>query len=221
MTLGADAAGGRRAKSAAILGAAAAGGGALLSWTQSWFVLTLDGGTRVDVPGQIAAPALSALGLASFAVVAALSIAGPVARIVLGAIEIAAGAAIGAVSVAAIAAPVTASGRAVTEATGIDGSRSIAALVTSVERSVWPWVALVAAALALGSGVLVAASSRRWPAAGRRYVVVPESDAPDLAAATPAKAPSKTPGSAENAPAADPARLWDDLSDGSDPTGSG
>ena len=50
-----------------ILGGIAAAGLALLSWTQTWFDLVLEGGQPLAVAGQAAAPALSALGLAALA----------------------------------------------------------------------------------------------------------------------------------------------------------
>ena len=76
-----------RVKLLLIVAGAALGALLLLSWTQSWFSLVLDGGQRLDVPGQSAAPALSALGLACLALAGALAIAGRVLRIVLGVIE--------------------------------------------------------------------------------------------------------------------------------------
>ena len=55
----------RRVKLLVIVAGALFGGLTLIAWTQQWFVLSLTSGQSLPVAGQVAAPALSALGLAS------------------------------------------------------------------------------------------------------------------------------------------------------------
>jgi hypothetical protein len=167
---------------------------ALLAWTQTWFELVLDGGRALTVTGQFAAPSISALGLASLALVGALSIAGRIVRIALGILETAIGVAITAVAIGALAAPVAASASSITTSTAVSGPESIAALVTSVAVSPWPAVAIAAGVLTALVGVAVLATGWRWPGPTRKYEAVPSNDS------------------------GTPVGAWDSLSDGSDPT---
>lgn len=186
-----------RLKLLLIVAGAALGGVALLSWTQSWFSLTLEGGQTLNVPGEAAAPGLSALGLACLALAGALTIAGRALRIILGVVETLIGAAVLASAITAITAPVTAASSTITAATAVSGSRSIAALVTSLSASGWPWLAVVAGALLGALGVAVVVLSGRWPGPTRKYDSA-EPVAPDDTTT--------------------PVGAWDSLSGGSDPT---
>ena len=180
-----------------ILAGVALGGLTLLSWTQPWFALTLEGGQRLSVDGQAAAPGLSALGLACLALAGALTIAGRVLRIALGVVETLIGVAVVFTAVSAITAPVTASASTITAATAVSGSESIAAIVVSIAASGWPWLAVAAGALIAAAGLAVIVLSSRWPGPTRKY-------------------------ESTEAPAADdtttPLDAWDSLSGGSDPT---
>jgi hypothetical protein len=173
----------------------------LLAWTMTWFDVVL-GGTEparlaISVTGEVAAPALAALGLAGLALVAALAIAGPVFRTVLGLLQAAIGACVAWSAWGAIANPVAASAPLVTETTGISGARSIEALVESVAATPWPWITMVVCALMVVTGIFIVATARRWPGATSRYqgVRFEDPDAPRSAVSD-----------------------WDSLSDGSDPT---
>lgn len=197
---------GARLRLTVIASAVLSGAAALLAWTQPWFDLVLAGGQTgageqsgagaqaLAISGQVAAPALSALGLASLALAAALSIARPVLRAVLGAIEIAIGTLILVVALSAISSPVTASAAAVTDATGIGGAESIDALVASVATSGWPWLAVAAGLGCAAAGVTVLVSARRWPRPTARYDATTTDEAPTAVGA------------------------WDALSEGTDPT---
>jgi hypothetical protein len=173
----------------------------LLAWTMTWFDVVLGGSEParlvISVTGEVAAPALAALGLAGLALVAALAIAGPVFRTVLGVLQAAIGVCVAWSAWGAIANPVAASAPLVTETTGISGARSIEALVESVAATPWPAVAMVVSALMIAIGIFIVATGRRWPGATTRYQGARFED-PD----------------APRSPVSD----WDSLSDGSDPT---
>ncbi len=186
-----------RVKLLLIVAGAALGALTLLSWTQDWFALTLDGGQPLVVPGQEAAPGLSALGLACLALAGALAIGGKVVRIVLGVLEALIGVAVLVTAVSAIAAPVAASTSTITAATAVSGSESVAAIVESIATTGWPWLAVGAGVLLVVLGVAVAVLSPRWAGPTRKYESA-ESGAPDDAST--------------------PLGAWDSLSGGSDPT---
>lgn len=172
----------------------------MLSVTQPWW--TLDVADRsIEVLGTDASPALSALALSSFALTAALALAGPVFRVVLGALQTLIGFTVLFAAITSITDPVRASSALITDATGVAGARSLAELVDTVNLTAWPTVAVVSGALALLIGVFMLITVRRWPAATQKYQAVRLDNAD---------------GSAD-APR-DPARDWDALSDGSDPT---
>lgn len=170
----------------------------LLCWTMVWFIATVTStGAAIEVGGDVAAPALAALGLAGMALVAALALAGPVFRVILGALEAVLGACVAWSALSAVLAPVAASASLVTEATGVTGANSVERLVDSVVVTPWPVVAVVIGALSVLVGVFIVVTARRWPQSSRKYQAVrfeavdePRTDAAD----------------------------WDSLSDGSDPT---
>lgn len=180
-----------------IVAGVALGGLLLLSWTQSWFFLVLEGGQTLDVPGQAAAPALSALALACLALAGALTIAGRVLRIVLGAVESLIGVAVLSTAVSALVAPIAASSSTITAATAVSGPESIAAIVTTVSTGGWPWLAAVTGAIIIVAGIAVVVAGPRWPGPTRKYestnAVVDDDSSTPLGA-------------------------WDSLSGGADPT---
>ncbi|TAL45725.1 MAG: hypothetical protein EPN91_01615 [Salinibacterium sp.] len=141
----------------------------LLAWSQPWFELTLDGGQKLEVAGQRAVPALSALGLAGIALVAVLSIAKQVLRVVLGTIQAAIGLLVVTTALTAASAPLVASANLVTQVTGVSGAHSVAALVARLTETPWPFVAVGAGALLALTGIAVALTASRWPAATRKY----------------------------------------------------
>ena len=182
-----------RAKLYLILAAVVLGAFTLVAWTQPWFTLTLSEGRVLSVTGQVAAPALSALGLASLALGAALSIAGKVFRAVLGVVQLLIGVLVAGSAIAALADPVAASLKAVTDAVGESGAGAVAALVTSIALSAWPVVTVVLGILAALVGIAILATMRRWPGPTRKYEATAE-------------------------PGASTAGSWDALSAGKDPT---
>jgi len=191
----------RRTKTLTLLAGILASALTLLAWTQEWFHLGVTGTdtavTALSVPGSTAAPDLSALSLAGFALVAALAISGPALRVAFGVIQVALGAGVIASSVIAIQGPVSSSAAAVTKATGVSGPDSIAALVSSVDTSAWPVVAVILGVITAVIGIVTVFTVRRWPGPTRRYDAV---------------------GTGRGKESGGSVSDWDELSGGSDPT---
>lgn len=194
----------------AILGA----GLALLSWSQTWFDLELSDavtsrpGEQIAVPGSVASPALAALGLAGFALVAALAIAGPAIRVLLAGLEVILGGCVLLAAGLSLGDPISAVSPAVTEASGVSGSGPTADLVAAAAPTVWPAAALAGGVLFVVGGVVVLATGARWSASARRY------RSPRLVEAD-AGGPVVAHGRAASDRAID---HWDELSRGDDPT---
>ncbi len=163
------------------------------AWTQPWFDVVLVDDTALSVTGQTAAPALSGIALATLALVGALTIARPRLRVVLGVVQFALGVLVVGLVASTVGSPIRAAAPAITDATGVSGSDSVAALVASAGVSAWPWIALLGGVLTAVAGAAVVITGRRWPAPTNKY----DADA--------AKADAT-------------AGAWDALSEGDDPT---
>ncbi|GAB3125681.1 Trp biosynthesis-associated membrane protein [Glaciibacter psychrotolerans] len=221
---------GKRLKLLHILTIIVASALALLAWTQTWVVVTLSTQAGSDlllnVDGSVAAPALTALALAGLALAGALTIAGTIIRIILGFLEALLGFSVGLAVFEAVTDPAAASSAAVTAATGIAGHESVVAGVSSADLTFWPYLALVAAALMLVTGVSVIITVGRWPGPTTRYQAVrlePVPATPDAprAAATAADADAETAAAVDavdHPSGHDSVGDWDDLSRGEDPT---
>jgi uncharacterized membrane protein (TIGR02234 family) len=159
----------RRLKSTVLLSGIAISAATLLSWTQQWFVITLDDGQTVSVGGDIAAQGLSALALAGLALIGALSIAGRVFRVILGILQALIGATIGFSAFLALSDPVAVSAAAISTLTGVAGTLSITALVTAISPSVWGWCALVAGVSTIGHGLVICLTAHLWPDSSSKY----------------------------------------------------
>ena len=232
---------GARLKSSTILLVLLLSAFTFLAWSQSWGSLSLDGGSTsaasLDVPGSVAAPALSALALAGIALAGALAIAGPLIRIVLGALEVLLGASVLWSAIGALADPVAAGASVVTTSTGVAGISSIRELVTAGPSSAWPAVTVALGALMVLAGILVIVTVRRWPRSSRKYQAVTfegadgsrstdpadffdddsddDGEAGDGAASAPDAADAPDSAAAARDAAVD---RWDDLTRGTDPT---
>jgi uncharacterized membrane protein (TIGR02234 family) len=196
----------RRLRSASILGGLVVAAIALVSWSQPWFLVTLanesSGHPELQVAGDIAAPAVSALAIASAAAFAAMTISGPVVRFVLAAVEVLLGASIILSGALALSSPGAAVEPAVTKATSIAGIDSVLKLIGSLNTTVWPFIALAAGALLVVVGITILLTGRSWPTAGRRYQTTSEKTAVNEPVTTTEHAISD----------------WDELSGGADPT---
>jgi uncharacterized membrane protein (TIGR02234 family) len=205
----------RRLKTVTLLVAIVLSGLMLLAWTGEWFSLSLresaTGHPVLSVTGEVAAPALVALALASLALVAALALSGPFFRVVLGGLQVVIGFTVALSAALAMSNPVRASEAAVSAATGVGGSKSIAALVTSVSQTVFPLIAITVGILTVALGVFVLVTGRRWPGSSGRYRQPMVLEDPDAPAASQAR-------SGPQDATADAISDWDTLSGGSDPT---
>lgn len=194
-----------RRRAVVVLFGIACGGALLASTTQPWVVASLPagpGGTGADLPvaGSTATAVVPALGLVALAGAAALSTLKGVGR-ALAAVLLVVVALGAAASVAALVAdPATAAEGAARAATGVpevDGARV----------TVWPLLSLAPTAGVLLVGVLALVSGRAWTTSARFEAPV------DGRGTVPAR-------QARAARPAAPSRagLWDDLSQGVDPT---
>ena len=187
----------------------------LVVWTGEWFSLTLresaTGHPVLSVTGDVAAPALIALALASLALVAALAISGPVLRAVLGVLQVVIGFTVALSAALAVSNPVRASESAVSAVTGVGGSNSIAALVSAVSQTAYPVIAIIVGILTMALGSFVLATGRRWPGSSGRYRQPVVLEAPEVVGGADAD-------SAPEDAATHAVSDWDTLSGGTDPT---
>ncbi|MCW4384364.1 Trp biosynthesis-associated membrane protein [Salinibacterium sp. SYSU T00001] len=194
----------RASKPLALAAVALLSGAILLAWSMTWFTVRLADGTSptgtLAVAGDVAAPALVPLALASLALVAALAIAGPAVRVVLAVILAFLGAGVAASAVVALADPLRAVAASVVSLTGLDGESAVDATVASIEASAWPIVTVVLGCLLAGTAIVVAMRTRGWAGPSARY------DTPVSRAEEPPRGASTV-------------SDWDALSDGDDPTG--
>jgi hypothetical protein len=148
---------GRRLKRNLVILVLAASGLALLAWTQLWanVAVATSGSARqtLEVSGATAAPGLTALALAGFALAGALAIAGPVIRFVLGLLEVLLGFSVSLAAFLALRNPAAASAGAVTKATGVSGTASVRDVVLSAASTPWPFVALLAGVVMAAAGI--------------------------------------------------------------------
>lgn len=138
------------------------------AWSQTWFTMTVQQKPFV-VAGSVAGSALAPIALASLALVAALAIAGRFFRVVLAVLLALLGVCVIAVSAFALANPVVSATSAITKATGVAGSASVAKLVTATSVTAWPYVAIVVGALVTLLGIAIVPTSGGWPESGRKY----------------------------------------------------
>ncbi|GAA2994776.1 putative membrane protein (TIGR02234 family) [Microbacterium terrae] len=200
----------RRAKLLAVLVILACGALGVISSTQTWLDVTLDDGAGhvLAVPGASAVPVLAPLSLAVLALGGALTIVGRVLRYVFGALTVAIAGILGWLSASvAFSHPTSAITATVTEATGITGEESVAALVAQITSTAWPGVTLASSLVLLAAGVLTLATAHRWQGSDRRY----RTDADATAGAHTGARP-------HDAAQTDAIESWDELSRGEDPT---
>lgn len=207
---------GQKSKSRLLLLVVFCAGLTMVAWSQPWLTLSLSSGVAGDKPlsvtGQTMAPGLSALGLTSLALLAALALAGTVFRLILGLVQSALGVGVALTALAALNDPVSSSAPALITITGIQDVPALKELVSGEVLTAWPFVSLVGGVLTAVSGILILLFSRSWPRAGRKYAT--PSIAVDPKVAPLVATPSQTEVDASHA------RIdaWDDLSRGGDPT---
>jgi uncharacterized membrane protein (TIGR02234 family) len=174
-----------RSRSISLLGLVLGGSLTLAAWSQVWFIfaVALPGSSAdsLSVSGQQVAPALSALALSVYAVVAALSLAQRFARVALALVAALLGCGIVVTTVFALANPAAASGAIFVKLTGNTSLASVTSLITSTDVSGFGVMALVGGVVVVCSGSFALATLRRWPSGSSRKfdtatVVTPSSD---------------------------------------------
>jgi uncharacterized membrane protein (TIGR02234 family) len=216
------AAGARRQYLLTLLAGAVGAAVVLLAARQDWArVVTIEPhplpASRVAVSGQDLVPAAGALGLAALAGLAAvLATRGLVRRIVGGLLAV-----FGVAIIASVSLPVTAAqvrgaavGATTAQAGSVPGGSTVGSgttpgsggsglaglsLASHVEMAAfpWRWAVLAGGLLVLVAGLLVAWRGTRWPVMSSRY---------------------DRPASQKPPAGADPASIWESLSQGLDPT---
>lgn len=217
-----------RLRGLSLLGLLVLSGLVLLAWSQPWMTVTV-ADVALEVRGSEAAGALAPLALCGLLVVPALAIAGPAFRVVLGVLQALLGLCVVLQAAMVLADPVAASSGPVSATTGQQGATD--ALVDAVTLAPWPWVAVIAGALLLPAGIVVAISSRHWPRPTAKYQRTRFEPADAAAAAALGVEPggdpdgddaprAVSPGKPGIAPAAATSAIddWDALSSGDDPT---
>lgn len=207
---------GQKVKSRILLLVASCAVLAMVAWSQTWITLSLSQGVGAEAPlpitGQTMAPGLSALGLTSLALLAALALAGPVFRFVLGIVQVALGAGIIFSALGALNDAIASAAPALIDITGIQDIPALKAIVIGEALSPWPYVSVGIGIVTAMAGILILITSRHWPRSGRRYTG-------STVSPTASAAPSAAPPQVEDVDTSH-ARIdaWDDLSRGADPT---
>ena len=144
-----------RARVYAVLAIVLGGAAAIISSTQTWLSVTLRTGATepLAVPGASAMPLLAPLSLAALALGLALTVVGRVLRLVFGVLATFLGGAlvVGAWRIAAEH-PMDAVAAVVTKATGLSGADAVAGLVSAIDGTPWPFVAVTAGAVVRRGG---------------------------------------------------------------------
>lgn len=191
----------RRGRVVSVIGMLIAGAIGIISSTQTWLtVIRADAGEPILVPGADAMALLAPLSLAVLAVGAALALVGRVLRYLFSGLALFAGGLLAWwTAEIQFATPISAVAPTVTESTGLAGSSTVADMISAIEPSAWPTLALIGWTLQILSAVFALATAHRWRSGGRRFRT-------DAAAHSEHEGP------------VDAIDSWDDLSRGSDPT---
>ena len=179
---------GRRRLGIAVTGCVLAGAVALFAVGRVWlhYDARRDGlaDLRTTATGHAVAGAAATLALVVLAGVVVLPATRSLGRRIAGVVIALAGLGIGYLAVLTIV-------RTTDQLAGAPAST-----YTDGRTTMWPWIALIAALVAIATGVFAAAASGGWPAMGRRY----ESGAP-----------------ARRGPVTETS-MWDRIDEGDDPT---
>ena len=189
----------------------------LIGWSQTWFLLAVTFPTEnsegLEVSGQVAAPGLSAFGLAGFAVTAALALSSILIRRILGVLLILLGILVVSVSVSAWSDPVLASAAQLTALSAISDLDTLYSFVVSSSATAWPGITAVAGILFIPVGIVVFFTAGKWGTGSRKFDRVSKTQDPGAQTA-----PIRS-GSSENLDVSSMnIDAWDSLSHGTDPT---
>lgn len=191
----------RRGRLVSVLGLLIAGAIGIISSTQTWLtVIRADAGEPIPVPGADAVALLAPLSLAVLAVGAAMTLVGRVLRYVFAGLALIAGGLLAWWTAEILfAVPVAAVAPTVTETTGLAGTATVAEMISSIEPSAWPTLALIGWILQILAAGFALATAHRWKSGGRRF----RTDAAEHG---------------DHEGTVDAIDSWDDLSRGTDPT---
>lgn len=189
----------RRALGLACLLLLLGAGSLWVSGTLTWFSVTVPTATRGELStaatGAQLQPAITAVAALLLAAVAATVALSGIARRVLGVVVALAGVAAGWATLAQVVTPPTPA-QLVSAREGLStGGRPIGTSVVSA--SVWPWLAVAGAVVAVLAGGLLAVREARMARLGARYAA---------------------PGTPTDEPADPDRAAWEQLDDGRDPT---
>lgn len=189
----------------------------LIGWSQTWFFLEVTFPTEnsegLAVSGQIAAPGLSAFGLAGFAITAALALSSVVIRRILGVLLFGLGVAVVFMSISAWSDPVLAAASQLTALSAISDIETLRTFVISSSATVWPGITAVAGILLVPAGFIIVFTAGKWGTGSRKFDRVGPSGSDSGQAKPPQRAPDENKDvSSVNIDA------WDSLSHGTDPT---
>jgi uncharacterized membrane protein (TIGR02234 family) len=179
---------GRRGLGIAVTGCVLSGAVALFAVGRVWLHYTVPrtglADLRATATGHATAGAAGTLALVVLAGVVVLPATRGLGRRIAGVLIALAGVGIAYLAILTIASTTD----------RLDGSH--ASTYADGRATAWPWIALVAGAIAVATGVFAALASGGWPAMGRRY---------------------ESAGSAQRGPATETS-IWDRLDEGDDPT---
>ena len=189
----------------------------LISWSQTWFFLEVTFPTvnseGLAVSGQIAAPGLSAFGLAGFAITAALALSSVVIRRILGVLLLGLGIAVVFISVSAWTDPVIAAAPQLTSLSAISDIETLRTFVLSSSLTAWPGISVVAGILLVPLGIIIVFTAGKWGTGSRKFDRVDPSSSDSVQA----KPRQSTVGENKDSSSVN-IDAWDSLSHGIDPT---
>lgn len=189
----------------------------LISWSQTWFFLEVTFPTEnsegLAVSGQIAAPGLSAFGLAGFAITAALALSSVVIRRILGVLLLGLGIAVVFISVSAWTDPVLAAAPQLTSLSAISDIETLRTFVLSSSLTAWPGISVVAGILLVPLGIIIVFTAGKWGTGSRKFDRVDPSSSDSVQA----KPRQSTVGENKDSSSVN-IDAWDSLSHGIDPT---
>ena len=189
----------------------------LISWSQTWFFLEVTFPTvnseGLAVSGQIAAPGLSAFGLAGFAITAALALSSVVIRRILGVLLLGLGIAVVFISVSALTDPVLAAAPQLTSLSAISDIETLRTFVLSSSFTAWPGISVVAGILLVPLGIIIVLTAGKWGTGSRKFDRVDPSSSDSVQA----KPRQSTVGENKDTSSVN-IDAWDSLSHGIDPT---
>lgn len=189
----------------------------LISWSQTWFFLEVTFPTvnseGLAVSGQIAAPGLSAFGLAGFAITAALALSSVVIRRILSVLLLGLGIAVVFISVSAWTDPVLAAAPQLTSLSAISDIETLRTFVLSSSLTAWPGISVVAGILLVPLGIIIVFTAGKWGTGSRKFDRVDPSSSDSVQA----KPRQSTVGENKDSSSVN-IDAWDSLSHGIDPT---